>query len=155
MMKLFTVSLTVTLALLSSIGMAGRTVSTPGSLIQVPDSLGGDTMDTLSNSSLVAKSAGRSLQRVTDTRIIGQAELVRAACCNLGESFTTNPSVDVTYSDASTGARQIKLLGLNGTYVQMLTENIPNPQGARASFTRCSRSISSYRGGTSTMGAPL
>ena len=129
-MKLFTVSLTVTLALLSSIGMAGRTVPTPGSLIQVPDSLGGDRMDTLSNSSLVAKSAGRSLQRVTDTRIIGQAELVRAACCNLGESFTTNPSVDVTYSDASTGARQIKLLGLNGTYVQMLTENIPNLRGA-------------------------
>lgn len=58
-MKLFTVSLTVTLALLSSIGMAGRTVSTPGSLFQVPDSLGGDRMDTLSNSSLVAKSAGK------------------------------------------------------------------------------------------------
>lgn len=61
---------------------------------------------------------------------IGQQELIRAACCNLGESFTTNPSVDVSYSDAATGARQIKLLGLSGTYVQMLTENVPNLRGA-------------------------
>ena len=57
-------------------------------------------------------------------------ELSRAACCNLAESFETNPSVDVSYSDASTGARQIKLLGLSGTYVQMLTENYPNLRGA-------------------------
>ncbi len=57
--------------------------------------------------------------------MISSAELARAACCNLGESFTTNPSVDVSYADAATGARQIKLLGLSGTYVQMLTENIP------------------------------
>ena len=52
-------------------------------------------------------------------------ELLRAACCNLGESFVNNPSVDVNYSDAATGARQIKLLGLAGTYVQMLAENVP------------------------------
>ena len=62
--------------------------------------------------------------------IIGQGELFRAACCNLGESFTTSASVDVNYSDAATGAQQIKLLGLSGTYVQMLTENIPNYRGA-------------------------
>lgn len=61
---------------------------------------------------------------------IGRKELFRAACCNLGESFTTNPSVDVSYSDATTGAKQIKLLGLSGTYVQMLTENLPNFRGA-------------------------
>ena len=57
---------------------------------------------------------------------INRAELFKAACCNLGESFTTNPSVDVNYSDAATGAKQIRLLGLSGTYVQMLTENLPN-----------------------------
>ena len=60
---------------------------------------------------------------------INRQELFKAACCNLGESFTTNPSVDVNYSDAATGARQIKLLGLSGTYVQMLAENIPNWRG--------------------------
>ena len=66
--------------------------------------------------------------------IISNAELSRAACCNLGESFVTNPSVDVSYSDAATGAKQIKLLGLSGTYVQMMTENIPNYRGAAAPY---------------------
>lgn len=66
--------------------------------------------------------------------MISSAELSRAACCNLGESFVTNPSVDVSYSDAATGAKQIKLLGLSGTYVQMLTENIPNYRGAAAPY---------------------
>lgn len=65
---------------------------------------------------------------------IGRQELFKAACCNLGESFTTNPSVDVSYSDAATGAKQIKLLGLSGTYVQMLTENLPNYRGAAAPY---------------------
>ena len=65
---------------------------------------------------------------------IGQEELFRAACCNLGESFTTNPSIDVSYDDATTGARQIKLLGLSGIYVQMLTENLPNFRGAAAPY---------------------
>lgn len=60
---------------------------------------------------------------------INASELLRAACCNLGESFTTNPSVDVSYSDAATGAKQIRLLGLSGQYVQMLTENVPAFRG--------------------------
>ena len=67
--------------------------------------------------------------------LISKDELFKAACCNLGESFTTNPSVDVNYSDAATGAKQIKLLGLSGTYVQMLTENLPNFRGAAAPYS--------------------
>lgn len=70
----------------------------------------------------------------TNTDFITKSELLRAACCNLGESFTTNASVDVDYNDAATGARQIKLLGLSGTYVQMLTENIPNLRGASSTY---------------------
>jgi len=66
---------------------------------------------------------------VFNTEKITTTELHKAACCNLSESFETNPSVDVSYSDAATGAKQIKLLGLPGTYVQMLTENIPNLRG--------------------------
>lgn len=83
------------------------------------------------------KAAGgaKSRFRVSNTEIIGLPQLSRAACCNLGESFTTNPSVDVSYSDAATGARQIKLLGLSGTYVQMLTENIPNLRGASIPYS--------------------
>lgn len=71
---------------------------------------------------------------VMNEDMITSAELSRAACCNLGESFVTNPSVDVSYSDAATGAKQIRLLGLSGTYVQMLTENIPNYRGAAAPY---------------------
>lgn len=65
---------------------------------------------------------------------IGREELFRAACCNLGESFTTNPSVDVNYNDATTGSKQIKLLGLSGIYVQMLAENLPNFRGAASPY---------------------
>ncbi|MBQ6918649.1 MAG: TonB-dependent receptor, partial [Prevotella sp.] len=72
---------------------------------------------------------------LANTDFIGSGDLLRAACCNLGESFTTNPSVDVNYADAATGAQQIKLLGLSGTYVQMLTENIPNYRGAAAPYS--------------------
>lgn len=61
---------------------------------------------------------------------VDQTELFRAACCNLGESFTTNPSVDVSYNDAATGSKQIKLLGLSGNYVQLLEENLPAFRGA-------------------------
>lgn len=57
---------------------------------------------------------------------MNQESLFRAACCNLGEAFVNNPSVDVNYSDAATGAKEIKLLGLSGRYVQMLTESQPN-----------------------------
>ena len=71
---------------------------------------------------------------VKNEELISGDELSRAACCNLGESVVTNPSGDVSYSDAATGAKQIKLLGLSGTYVQMLTENIPNYRGAAAPY---------------------
>lgn len=85
----------------------------------------------------VVVSTRRSLKKLrgaTNTELISASELTRAACCNLGESFTTNPSVDVSYSDAATGARQIRLLGLSGQYVQMLTENLPNYRGAAAPY---------------------
>lgn len=68
------------------------------------------------------------------TQKITKDELFRAACCNLAESFETNPSVDVAYTDAATGARQIRLLGLAGTYVQMLTENYPNFRGVASPY---------------------
>lgn len=89
----------------------------------------------LSDVVVTATNGVKSKFRADNTEIIGKGQLIRAACCNLGESFTTNPSVDVSYSDAATGARQIKLLGLSGTYVQMLTENIPNLRGAALPYS--------------------
>jgi outer membrane receptor for ferrienterochelin and colicins len=57
------------------------------------------------------------------------SELLKAACCNLSESFETNPSVDVSYNDAVTGSKQIQLLGLSGNYTQLTVENLPGPRG--------------------------
>lgn len=95
-----------------------------------------DSLDVNDLDELVVTTRMRSTRKlkglVTNTDLISAAELCRAACCNLGESFTTNPSVDVSYSDAASGSKQIKLLGLSGTYVQMLTENFPNLRGASA-----------------------
>ena len=91
---------------------------------------------------------------------IGQDELFRAACCNLGESFVTNPSVDVNYNDAAVGARQIKLLGLSGQYVQMLLENLPVTLGAAMPYQlgyvpgAWMKSISVSKGASSVKNGP-
>ncbi len=60
---------------------------------------------------------------------VGEKELLKAACCNLSESFETNPSIDVSFTDAITGTRQIQMLGLAGPYVQMTREGIPDMRG--------------------------
>ncbi|HAM97911.1 MAG TPA: TonB-dependent receptor [Marinilabiliales bacterium] len=65
---------------------------------------------------------------------IGNKELNRFACCNLSESFESNASVDVAYTDAVSGVKQIKMLGLSGTYSQMLLENMPILRGAEGAF---------------------
>ncbi len=90
----------------------------------------------LNELSVITKKIGviKSRTAVIHTEKITAVELCKAACCNLSESFETNPSVDVSYSDAATGAKQIKMLGLSGTYVQMLTENIPNLRGISSSY---------------------
>ncbi|MBC7923707.1 MAG: TonB-dependent receptor [Ferruginibacter sp.] len=60
--------------------------------------------------------------------------LQKAACCNLSESFETNASVSVSYADAVTGAKQVQMLGLSGTYVQINTENIPSVRGLATTY---------------------
>ena len=69
-----------------------------------------------------------------DVQRIGAEEICRAACCNLSEAFETNASVDVAYADAATGAKKIRLLGLSGTYVQLLQENTPAVRGLAQNF---------------------
>ncbi len=59
------------------------------------------------------------------TTVITQQGLRRAACCNLAESFESTVAVDMEYSDAVTGAKQISMLGLAGIYSQILLENVP------------------------------
>lgn len=85
---------------------------------------------------IAGRRPGLVASRITTLKVetITQDELCKAACCNLSESFETNPSVDVSYSDAATGAKQIKLLGLSGTYVQMLSEGIPFIRGLASPY---------------------
>ncbi|MDT8309080.1 MAG: carboxypeptidase-like regulatory domain-containing protein [Bacteroidales bacterium] len=68
------------------------------------------------------------------TEHITGAELHKAACCNLGESFETNASVDVSYGDAVSGSKKIELLGLAGVYSQILVENMADLRGYGRTF---------------------
>lgn len=63
---------------------------------------------------------------------IGERELMKAACCNLSESFETTPSVDVAFTDAVSGYKQIQMLGLAGPYTLITRENIPDARGLAA-----------------------
>ncbi|MFQ3340946.1 MAG: outer membrane receptor for ferrienterochelin and colicins [Flavobacteriaceae bacterium] len=65
---------------------------------------------------------------------VNSDELLKAACCNLSESFETNPSIDVNFSDALTGTKQIKMLGLTSPYLLITEENIPMVRGASQAY---------------------
>ena len=65
---------------------------------------------------------------------VNSEELLKAACCNLAESFETNPSIDVSFSDALTGTRQIQMLGLKSPYILITQENVPSIRGASQAY---------------------
>lgn len=60
---------------------------------------------------------------------ISKDELFKAACCNLSESFETNATVDVSFTDAVTGAKEIQMLGLSGKYSLLSQEQMPGVTG--------------------------
>src|SRR5690606_3002166 len=72
----------------------------------------------------------RSLFDVQNVVTVDSREMLKAACCNLSESFETNPAVDVNIADAITGTKQIQMLGLNSPYLLITQENIPGIRGA-------------------------
>ena len=76
----------------------------------------------------------KSQWQVADVHTMSSGELLKAACCNLSESFSTNPSIDVNFSDAVTGNKQIKMLGLTSPYILMAEENIPAMRGASQAY---------------------
>lgn len=80
------------------------------------------------------KTTTRSYSLAQNTLEVSSAELLKAACCNLSESFETNPSIDVNFADAISGTRQIKLLGLTSPYILIATENIPSVRGASQAY---------------------
>ncbi|PWL39161.1 TonB-dependent receptor [Flagellimonas aquimarina] len=76
----------------------------------------------------------KSLFKVQNVVSVDSREMLKAACCNLSESFETNPSVDVNISDAVLGAKQIQMLGLNSPYLMFTQENMPSIRGASQIF---------------------
>lgn len=71
---------------------------------------------------------------IAKTEMISFAGLCKMACCNLAESFENSASVTVGFSDAISGARQIQMLGLAGTYTQVLDENRAIMRGISAPY---------------------
>ena len=76
------------------------------------------------------KGLKKSLKGTANTTLVTS----KAACCNLAESFETNPSIDVNFSDALTGTKQIKMLGLTSPYIMITEENVPSVRGASQAF---------------------
>jgi len=92
--------------------------------------------DTLKTVTVEGKRKGikKSLTGTANTTLVTSKELLKAACCNLAESFETNPSIDVNFSDALTGTKQIKMLGLTSPYIMITEENIPSVRGASQAY---------------------
>lgn len=82
----------------------------------------------------IKKSTEYSKSKATNIQTLGQKELLKAACCNLSESFSTNPTIDVNFTDGVTGNKQIKMLGLTSPYIVFTEENIPVLRGFEQNF---------------------
>jgi outer membrane receptor for ferrienterochelin and colicins len=80
------------------------------------------------------KGLKKSLSATTNTTTMNGKELLKAACCNLAESFETNPAIDVNFPDALTGTKQIRMLGLTSPYLMITEENIPSVRGASQAY---------------------
>jgi outer membrane receptor for ferrienterochelin and colicin len=80
------------------------------------------------------QATSKSYLKATNTIFVSSDELLKAACCNLSESFETNPSIDVNFADAVSGTRQIKMLGLKSPYILITTENVPAIRGASQAY---------------------
>lgn len=88
----------------------------------------------LGQAEVVSHDRGTSFSLIDplNAQVINRKELVKAACCNLSEAFETNASVDASFTDAVTGTRQIRMLGLDGKYTQIQVDNLPGPRGLSA-----------------------
>ena len=118
----------------TAIGYTRDTVTVTPEMTYVEFHLTG--INELEEAVVVSKQEGNYLSRITPvkTEVITAAGLCKMACCNLAESFENSASVTVGYSDAITGAKQIRLLGLSGIYTQMLDENRPVMRGLASPF---------------------
>jgi hypothetical protein len=82
----------------------------------------------------IRKASQKSFIETQNILKVSNEELLKAACCNLSESFETNPTIDVNFADALTGTKQIKMLGLSSPYLLISEENIPIVRGASQAY---------------------
>ena len=122
-------------AIVSMTAATAQVVDQNGHAIDTTD-IYGERADSLDAAVFTSSAQGNYISRFKDVRteVISAAGLCKMACCNLAESFENSASVTVGFSDAVTGARQIRLLGLSGVYTQMLDENRPVMRGLSAPF---------------------
>ena len=122
-------------AIISMTAATAQVVDQHGHAIDTTD-IYGERADSLDAAVFTSSAQGNYISRFKDVRteVISAAGLCKMACCNLAESFENSASVTVGYSDAVTGARQIRLLGLSGVYTQMLDETRPVMRGLSAPF---------------------
>ena len=113
--------------IISYIGYRSDTVNAADTSIQITLTMA----VTLKNIEVNGKRSSSYISSLSTAKneIITSDELTKAACCNLSESFITTASVDVSYSDAVTGTKQIQLLGLAGKYSQVMTDVLPTERG--------------------------
>lgn len=116
----------------SYVGYLGDTLSaTPGKVMNIYLKEDSEKLD-----EVVVKGQSASIDELKPilNELISEKELLKAACCNLSESFETNASVDVSFADAITGAKTIKMLGLDGRYVLISREGIPHVRGLNSRY---------------------
>ncbi len=113
---------------ISYIGTSNDTIDTkPGEVLEVVLS----KAKSLDVATVEATKSGTSysLSGTVNSITLSEKEFKKAACCNLSESFETNAAVDVNFADGVTGAKTIRMLGLDGIYTQLMIENIPSIRG--------------------------
>jgi outer membrane receptor for ferrienterochelin and colicin len=86
---------------------------------------------TLDKVEIIAKQSTQFIKssETGKVEVIDAGDIRKAACCNLAEGFQTSSAVEVNYSDAVTGAKEIQMLGLEGVYIQHLNDGLPAMYG--------------------------
>ncbi len=123
------------LLVMSYIGFKSDTLSIKENrlLIQFLDESDSESLDEVTLTKR-RKAIQKSYFEAQNIIYVNSDELLKAACCNLSESFETNPSIDVNFSDALTGTKQIRMLGLTSPYLLITEENIPMVRGASQAY---------------------
>ena len=123
------------LLIMSYIGFKSDTLSIKENrlLIHFLDEIDSESLDEVTLTKR-RKAIQKSYFEAQNIIYVNSDELLKAACCNLSESFETNPSIDVNFSDALTGTKQIRMLGLTSPYLLITEENIPMVRGASQAY---------------------